>query len=79
MINEEKFPSEEWVEQLTEEINRMVGENLNSLIQGERPEVVYESIEDYTTKTGQRFRMTKEEKAAGLSREEAFEARFNKE
>jgi hypothetical protein len=33
---------------------------------------LYESIEDYTTKTGKRFRMTKNQKARGLSREEAF-------
>ena len=33
---------------------------------------LYESIEDYTAKTGKRFRMTKEHKNLGLSRDEAF-------
>ena len=33
---------------------------------------LYESIEDYTAQTGKRFRMTKDQKALGLSREEAF-------
>jgi len=33
---------------------------------------LYESIEDYTAKTGKRFRMTKNQKARGLSRDEAF-------
>ncbi len=33
---------------------------------------LYESIEDYTVKTGKRFRMTKEQKNLGMTREEAF-------
>jgi hypothetical protein len=33
---------------------------------------IYESIEDYTATTGKRFRMTKEQKELGLTREEAF-------
>jgi hypothetical protein len=33
---------------------------------------LYESIEDYTAKTGKRFRMTKEQKNLGLTRDEAF-------
>ena len=33
---------------------------------------MYRSVEDYTTKTGKRFRMTKEQKSRDLSREEAF-------
>ena len=33
---------------------------------------LYESIEDYTTQTGKRFRMTKNQKERGLSRDEAF-------
>jgi hypothetical protein len=37
---------------------------------------LYESIEDYTKKTGKRFRLTKEEKAEGLSREQAFNNRY---
>jgi len=37
---------------------------------------LYESIEDYTAKTGKRFRMTKEQKTLGLTREEAFSQTF---
>jgi len=33
---------------------------------------LYESIEDYTTQTGKRFRMTKSQKELGMTREEAF-------
>ena len=35
-------------------------------------DLIYESIEDYTKKTGKRFRMTKDQKSRGLSRDEAF-------
>mgnify|MGYP003117556773 CR=1 FL=1 len=37
---------------------------------------IYESIEDYTAKTGKRFRMTKEQKNLGLTRDEAFSQTF---
>jgi len=37
-----------------------------------KPEVIYVNIEDYTDKTGKRFRMNKDQKERGLSREEAF-------
>ena len=33
---------------------------------------LYESIEDYTAKTGKRFRMTKRQKELKMTREEAF-------
>ena len=33
----------------------------------------YDSIEQYTEKTGKRFRMLKEQKARNLTREQAFE------
>ena len=36
----------------------------------------YESIEEYTSKTGKRFRMLKDQKARGLTREEAFTETF---
>ena len=38
--------------------------------------VLYESIQDYTTQTGKRFRMTKDQKTRGLTREEAFNETF---
>jgi len=37
---------------------------------------LYESIEDYTAKTGKRFRMTKDQKNLGMTREEAFNLTF---
>jgi hypothetical protein len=33
----------------------------------------YESIDDYTNKTGKRFRMLKEQKDRGLTRDQAFD------
>ena len=47
-----------------------VGGKENS--KGNMPEVVYESIADYTEKTGKRFRMRRDQKERGLTREEAF-------
>ena len=41
-------------------------------------EEAYESIEEYTSKTGKRFRMLKEQKARGLTREEAFTETFGR-
>jgi len=76
MNENEKFPSEEWVEQLQEEIDRLVENGLTKATQVDKPEVIYESIEDYETKTGKRFRMKKAEMQEGLSREEAFRKRF---
>ena len=42
------------------------------------PTSLYESIEDYIEKTGKRFRMTKNQKSRGLTRDEAFNETFNK-
>lgn len=41
-------------------------------VQEQSTHTTYESIEDYTNQTGKRFRMLKEQKERGLSREEAF-------
>lgn len=40
------------------------------------PSALYESIEDYKMKTGKRFRQTKADKEAGLTREESFEKMY---
>ena len=40
-------------------------------------EPLYTDVAEYTQKTGKRFRMTKEEKELGLTREEALQQRFN--
>ena len=39
---------------------------------------IYESIEDYTVKTGKRFRMTKDQKRLEMTREEAFKLTYGK-
>lgn len=38
---------------------------------------VYNSIEDYSAKSGKRFRMTKDQKTRKISREQAFEEFLN--
>ena len=37
---------------------------------------IYESIEDYKVKTGKRFRQSKADKEAGLSREQSFQKMY---
>lgn len=39
---------------------------------------IYESIEDYKAQTGKRFRMTRNQKERGLTREEAFKEIWEK-
>tara|TARA_R110000737_G_scaffold259737_1_gene268222 strand:- start:422 stop:664 length:243 start_codon:yes stop_codon:yes gene_type:complete len=39
---------------------------------------IYEGIEDYKAQTGKRFRMTRDQKARGLSREDAFKEIWEK-
>ena len=53
-------------------------EKVDDHFEGKKPEVIYENIEDYTEKTGKRFRMTKEQKRRGLTREESFKELFLK-
>jgi hypothetical protein len=66
-----------------EEVDEAIADLVNSLMEelfGELEESpIYESIEDYEDKTGKRFRMKKDEKEEGLTREEAFERRFKSE
>jgi hypothetical protein len=50
----------------------------NASSEEEAQTLVYESIEDYTSKTGKRFRMLKDQKARGLTREEAFTETFGR-
>jgi hypothetical protein len=45
-----------------------------------KPSPQYASIEEYTEQTGKRFRMSKDQKERGLTREEAFaELHLNEE
>lgn len=66
---------EEMDEAIADLVNNLMGELFGEL--EESP--IYESIEDYEDKTGKRFRMKKDEKEEGLTREEAFERRFKSE
>jgi len=52
--------------------NRFWSRDEDNIPSGKKVATLYESIEDYTTKTGKRFRMTKDQKVRGLSRESAF-------
>lgn len=67
-------------QQLFEMISAIVDNSFDSHYNKvqEKPVETYESIEDYTAKTGKRFRMLKEQKERGLSREEAFREMFPK-
>ena len=42
------------------------------------PSVMYESIEDYTSQTGKRFRKTKDQTDRNLTREQAFKETYQK-
>ena len=56
------------------EIDLMISSIFSSAL-GVKGEKVYEgprSIQEYTQSTGKRFRVTKDQKERGLSREEAF-------
>lgn len=54
-----------------------VDETYEEPLQDDPPQgSMYRSIEDYSAKTGKRFRMTREEKQRNLTRQQAFEERY---
>ena len=53
-------------------LDEVFNDSMEKHFDDKKPEIIYENIEDYTTKTGKRFRMNKGQKERGLSREEAF-------
>ena len=53
-------------------LDEVFNESMEKHFDEQKPEVIYENIEDYTNKTGKRFRMNKDQKERGLSREDAF-------
>ena len=59
-------------EMMEEILNEVFPDTMEKHFDEKKPEVIYENIEDYTNKTGKRFRMNKDQKERGLSREEAF-------
>lgn len=61
---------------VNDKIEAMVNDAMSRQLRGATPEVtdpVWESIEHYTKDTGKRFRMTKDQKARNISRQEAFQ------
>lgn len=50
----------------------LIEEVFEEVYSNSKSDLIYESIAEYTKKTGKRFRMTKEQKNKGLSRDEAF-------
>jgi len=54
----------------------MQNETEKAPLEEQPQETLYESIEEYITKTGKRFRMTKDQKQRDLSREQAFTETF---
>ena len=66
----------DFIKQLDKLIEKAMKKELSK---GKKPEATiqeYKDIEDYQRKTGKRFRMLKEQKERGLSREEAFAEMF---
>jgi len=53
-------------------LDEVFNDSMEKHFDDKKPQVIYENIEDYTTKTGKRFRMNKDQKERGLDREEAF-------
>lgn len=66
----------ELMELLMEMLDEILPESMNEHFASKKPEIIYENIEDYTSKTGKRFRLTKDQKERGLTREEAFSELF---
>jgi flagellar biosynthesis chaperone FliJ len=67
----------DFIKQLDKLIEKAMKKELSK---GQKPEATiqeYKDIEDYQRKTGKRFRMLKEQKERGLSREEAFAEMFH--
>lgn len=59
-----------------EKLERIVSDAMARQLRGgenAQSELRYESIDQYTQATGKRFRMTKDQKARNISREEAFQ------
>jgi len=67
----------DFIKQLDKLIEKAMKKELSKAKAPEPTIQEYKDIEDYQRKTGKRFRMLKEQKERGLSREEAFAEMFN--
>jgi hypothetical protein len=73
-MNDSKQPEsdiQKWIEGIVNDIFKE--DPLDKAFKKAEEGVAYSSIEEYTRATGKRFRMLKEQKERGLSREEAFQ------
>ena len=68
----------DFIKQLDKMIEKALKKELSKNKEPETTIQEFKDIEDYQRKTGKRFRMLKEQKERGLSREEAFEEMFRK-
>jgi len=66
----------DFIKQLDKLIEKAMKRELSKAKTPEPTIQEYKDIEDYQRKTGKRFRMLKEQKERGLSREEAFAEMF---
>jgi len=67
----------DFIKQLDKLIEKAMKKELSKSKKPETTIQEYKDIEDYQRKTGKRFRMLKEQKERGLSREEAFAEMFH--
>jgi flagellar biosynthesis chaperone FliJ len=66
----------DFIKQLDKLIEKAMKKELSKNKKPESTIQEYKDIEDYQRKTGKRFRMLKEQKERGLTREEAFAEMF---
>ena len=69
--NFDKKDLEAWIEGIVNDVFKE--DPLDKAFKKSQETVAYASIEEYTKATGKRFRMLKEQKDRGLTREEAFQ------
>ena len=72
-------PDKRLNEVLEDIIDSLIEQSFTEHFEGSKPSLVFEDIEDYNRKTGKRFRITKDQKTRGISRDEAFREFFGKE
>jgi hypothetical protein len=58
---------------VTERLSELVKNAMKENLTGNSSNWPFLSPEDYTKKTGKRFRMTKNQKESGITREQAFQ------
>lgn len=60
---------------VNEQIEKMINDAMSRQLRAKdepQGQPLYETAQDYTAATGKRFRMTKDQVARGISRDEAF-------